>query len=45
MKHILRTSRTSSSFISIRALVLALAVTGAASRGMAQVGTGETVVL
>ena len=44
MKHILQTRKTSSSFISIRALVLALAVTGAASRGMAQARTGETVI-
>jgi glyoxylase-like metal-dependent hydrolase (beta-lactamase superfamily II) len=44
MKHILQTRKTSSSFISIRALVLALAITGAASRGMAQAGTGETVI-
>ena len=44
MKHILQTRKTSSSFISIRALVLALAITGAASRGMAQARTGETVI-
>src|SRR4029077_19499542 len=43
MKRILQTSKTSSSFISIQALALALAITGAASRGMAQAGTGETV--
>jgi cyclase len=42
MKHILQRRKTS--FISIRALVLALAITGAASRGMAQAGTGETVI-
>jgi cyclase len=32
------------SFTSIWALVLALAITGSASRGVAQVGTGETVI-
>ncbi len=42
MKHILQTRKTS--LISIRALVLALAITGAAARGMAQAGTGETVI-
>jgi hypothetical protein len=33
-----------SSFASIAALALALVVTGAASQGTAQVGTGETVI-
>ena len=42
MRHILRPRKTS--LISIQALVLALAITGAASRGVAQAGTGETVI-
>jgi hypothetical protein len=42
MRHFLHQVRLS--FGSIQALVVALVVAGAVSRGTAQVGTGETVI-
>jgi cyclase len=42
VEHILQKMRPT--FVSIQALALALVVTGAASRGAGQVGTGETVI-